>query len=232
MDNDLLPGDETDMFKRRPSGSAQVQGSVSDDDDDGSTFITYDPYTTGQFILPPLPDMLPLLLPQKQVSSCSRTSESTYKKAVDDFMKNKSTPLYRLDLLTRQFLYIYFNNKISEIQQDIEYKQSSPIVIENIIESPGYKEFKSMYEGSALTPESVMDIKMFTLQQKVFLCVYYFFKLNQLNLTQEQKNESSYLCTEGGGRKKMKKYRYSKKLKTKSKIKYKLQSRKRRRKYF
>ena len=225
----LLPGDEEDMFRVRPPEPFVHTDLKSDGDDD--LFITYDPYESGDFTLPPLPPVLPGQRPMIKASSSSCLKETglRYEDAVNSFLMHKSKlPFDKLPLLFKQFLFIYFRKLLLELQQDIHYSPQNLIIVEDYINSPDYNQFVNEYE-SGLTPESVLSIDFLTHQQKVYLCVYYFLKMNELKLTNKDVRDLDILCLEGG--KKMKKYRYSKKSKTKLNKKYKsrLQSRKRRR---
>jgi hypothetical protein len=226
--DDLLPGYEEQMFSQRPFRDVRsVRAPEGNGGDD--LFLPYDPYTNGDFTQPKPPLPVPVLLRETQPTRALQClkRERTYKEVVDHFMKNKSMPVNSLDLLSKQFLYIFFRSVLVEIQQNIDYSYNSPIIVQNVISLDGYKQFRSRYESNELNPESALNIRTFTYEQKVYLCVYYFLKMKQLNLTEEEIETSSLLCLEGGG-KKTKKYRYSKKSKTKAKKKYKLQSRKRR----
>ena len=242
--DDLLPGYEEQMFSKRPfteRGVRASQGNDGDGGDDGDDdlFLTYDPYISGDFTQAPLLPV-PVLLRQTQATRALQClkRESTYKDTVSRFMKNKLMPINRLDLLSRQFLFIYFKSVLTDIQQNIDYSNTTPIIVQNVISLDGYKQFKSRYEMNELNPESVLNIDAFTYEQKVYLCVYYFLKMKQLHLSDQEIEASSLLCIEGGskngsknGSKKMKKDRYSKKSKkskTKGKKMYTVRSRKQR----
>ena len=229
MNDDLLPGDEEQMFSQRPFRDVRSVRAPQGNDHGDDPFLPYDPYTSGDFTQPQPLLPIPVLSHQRQSTRALQClkREHTNKESVDRFMENKLIPVNRLDLLNRQFLFIYFRSVLDEIQQNIDYSYSSPIIVQNVISLDGYKQFRSRYESNELNPESALNISAFSYEQKVYLCVYYFLKMKQLNLTEEEIEASYLLCLEGGG-KKPKKYRYSKKSKSKAKRRYKIRSRKRR----
>lgn len=232
MNDDLLPGDEEQMFSKRPFRDVRsIRAPEGNDGDGDDQILPYDPYTSGDFTQPQPLLPIPVLSRERQPTRALQCvkREHTYKESVNRFMKNKLLPINSLDLLTRQFLFIYFRSVLAEIQQNIDYSYNSPIIVQNVISLDGYKQFRSRYESNELNPESALNISAFTYEQKVYLCVYYFLKMKQLNLTEEEIEASSLLCLEGeGGGKKTKKYRHSKKSKSKAKRRYKIRSRKRR----